>query len=160
MSTVSTTRPTKRRSARRLGLLGGVIVVLLLGGVAFAARLANGTGLADGDSTVAVDSTISAASPGAALYPGGSGQYTISISNPNPYPVVVVTISPSASPAIDACGAGTMTSPGVSNPPGVIEPNSSADYKLTATMIADPDNSCQGKSFSMPLSVQLAAAGS
>ena len=158
MSTVSTKRTAM--SAKRLGFLGGVIVVLLLGGVAFAARLANGTGLADGDSTVAVDSTISAASPGAALYPGGSGQYTISISNPNPYPVVVVTISPSASPAIDSCGAGTMTSPGVSNPPGVIEPNSSADYKLTATMIADPDNSCQGLSFQMPLSVQLAAAGS
>jgi hypothetical protein len=143
---------------KRLAVLGGVLLVLAGAGVAFAAYLSTGTGTGETTSSVAVNSTISSSSRGTALYPGASTPYTVTINNPNPYPVKVVSITASTSDAAGTCPAGTVTSPGLTNPPGTIAANGTADYTLTATMIKDPDNSCQGKTFSMPLNANLASA--
>lgn len=143
---------------KRLAVLGGVLLVLAGAGVAFAAYLSTGTGSGETTSTVAVNSTIKSNSRGTALYPGATTPYTVTINNPNPYPVKVVSITASSSAAAGTCPAGTVTSPGLTNPPGTIAPNGTADYTLTATMINDPDNSCQGKTFSMPLDANLASA--
>jgi len=147
------------RNRKRLAVLGGVLLVLAGAGVAFAAYLSSGSGNGATTSSVAVSSTISANSPGAQLYPGSTSTYTVAINNPNPYPVKVVSISSSASKATaGGCPAATVTSPAVANPAGTIAPNGSASYSLTATMVNDPDNSCQGQSFEMPLQAQLASA--
>jgi ABC-type glycerol-3-phosphate transport system substrate-binding protein len=147
------------RNRRRLAVLGGVLLVLAGAGVAFAAYLSSGSGNGATTSSVAVSSTISANSSGAQLYPASTSTYTVTINNPNPYPVKVVTISSSSSQATSGgCPAGTVTSPAVTNPAGTIVPNGSGSYPLTAAMAADPDNSCQGQSFVMPLTAQLASA--
>jgi hypothetical protein len=147
------------RNRRRLAVLGGVLLVLAGAGVAFAAYLSSGSGTGATTSSVAVSSTISANSSGAQLYPASTSTYTVTINNPNPYPVKVVTISSSSSQATSGgCPAGTVTSPAVTNPAGTIVPNGSGSYPLTAAMAADPDNSCQGQSFVMPLTAQLASA--
>lgn len=143
---------------KRLAVLGGVLLVLAGAGVAFAAYLSSGTGSGQTQSSVAVNSTISSNTPGAQLYPGSTSTYTVTINNPNPYPVKVVSISASTSDKVGSCPAGTVTSPAVANPAGTIAPNGNANYALTATMAADPDNSCQGQSFTMPLTANLASA--
>lgn len=144
---------------KRLAVLGGLLLVLAGTGVAFAAYLSGGTGSGSTTSSVAVNSTISASSSGAQLYPGSTTSYTVTINNPNPYPVKVTNIGTSASEKTSGgCPAGTVTSPAITNPAGTIAPNGSAPYTLTATMAADPDNSCQGQSFTMPLTAQLASA--
>jgi hypothetical protein len=147
------------RNRKRLAVLGGVLLALAGAGVAFAAYLSSGSGTGSASSSVAVSSTIGANTPGASLYPGSTSTYTVTINNPNPYPVKVVSISASSSQATQAgCPAGTVTSPAVTNPSGTIAPNASGSYPLTATMVADPDNSCQGQSFTMPLTAQLTSA--
>ena len=147
------------RTRKRLAVLGGVLLVLAGAGVAFAAYLSSGSGSGTTTSSVAVSSTIASNSSGAQLYPGSTSTYTVTINNPNPYPVKVANISASSSQATaGGCPAGTVTSPAVANPTGTIAPNASSSYPLTATMSTDPDNSCQGQSFTMPLTAQLASA--
>ena len=60
-----------------------------------------------------------------------------------------------------ACVAGTVTTAAVTSPPAtVIAANGSGTYTLTATMNTNPDNSCQGQTFTLPLTAQLASAAS
>ena len=147
------------RTRKRLAVLGGVLLVLAGAGVAFAAYLSTGSGTGATASSVAVSSTIASNTPGAQLYPGSTSTYTVTINNPNPYPVKVVSISASSSQAATGgCPPGTVTSPAVTNPAGTIAPNGSGSYSLTATMANDPDNSCQGASFTMPLTASLTSA--
>lgn len=158
----ATTATTSRRSAKRLGVLGGVLLAFLGAGIAFAAYLSSATGSGTTTSSVAVNSVISSASQGTGLYPGSSTAYTVTITNPNPYPVKVTSIAASSSNAAasGSCPAGTVTSAAVANPAGTIAANSSGVYSLTATMIADPNNACQGASFTMPLTASIASAAS
>jgi hypothetical protein len=146
------------RNRKRLAVLGGVLLVLAGAGVAFAAYLSSGSGSGSATSSVAVSSTIGSSTTGAQLYPGSTSTYTVTINNPNPYSVKVVNISASSSESTTGgCPAGTVTSPAVASPTGTIAPNASGTYSLIATMSADPDNSCQGQSFKMPLTAQLAS---
>jgi hypothetical protein len=146
------------RHRKRLAVLGGVLLVFAGAGVAFAAYLSSGSGTGSTTSSVAVSSTIGSSSQGAQLYPGSTSTYTVTINNPNPYPVKVVNITASSSKAAGTCPPGTVTSPAVANPSGTIAPNASGSYSLTATMSKDPDDSCQGQSFEMPLNASLASA--
>ena len=69
------------------------------------------------------------------------------------------TISPGTSDATAGnCPAGTVTTGGLSNPPGRIEPGGTRTYTLPAKMINDPSNSCQGKTFVLQLTASLASA--
>jgi hypothetical protein len=149
------------RNKKRLAVLGGALAIFVVGGgIALAAYLSSGTGTGETTSSVAVNSTITPNDRGAQLYPGSTTTYTVTINNPNPYPVTVTSISSSSSTAVGGCPAGTITSAGVTSPTGTIAANGSASYPLTAKMAADPDNSCQGKTFTMPLTAQLASAAS
>ena len=140
------------------------LALALVGGVAFAAYLSTGSGTGETVSTSAVASTISSASGGTALYPGATGTVAVTINNPNPYPVKVLTISASSSAATgtgNACAAGTVTTAAVSSAPSTtIAPSGTATYTLSSRMINDPDNSCQGKTFTLPLTATLASAAS
>ena len=156
-------RRSKRSMKKRLGVLGGVLLAFLGAGVAFAAYLSSGSGTGATTASTAASSTISPGSTGTALYPGGSTNYTVTINNPNPYPVKVTSISAASSAATgtsNACVAGTVTSPALTNPSGTIAANGTGTYTLVATMIANPDNSCQGASFTMALTAALASAAS
>lgn len=145
-----------RHPGKRFGLFSALLLLLVVAGFALATGLSSGTGLAADESTVPVNSVISPASPGKALYPGGWTTYTVTISNPYPYPVVVEGISRATSGAIGRCTAGTVTSARVYRPAGVIAPSSSRAYTLAARMIANPSNTCQGRTFVMALSARLA----
>jgi hypothetical protein len=122
---------------RRLGAIAGGIALACVAGVALAAWLSSGAGTAEGTSTTAVNSTIDPSGGGAGLYPGATVDTTVTVDNPNPYPVVVASISPGTS---DATPGATRT------------------YTLPAKMIDDPSNTCQGKTFVLPLTANLASA--
>ncbi|WP_433027606.1 hypothetical protein [Actinomycetospora sp. CA-053990] len=144
---------------RRLGAIAGGIALACVAGVALAAWLSSGAGTAEGTSTTAVNSTISPSGGGAGLYPGATVDTTVTVNNPNQYPVVVASISPGTSDATAGnCPAGTVTTGGLTNPPGRIDPGGTRTYTLPAKMINDPSNSCQGKTFVLPLTASLASA--
>lgn len=144
-----------RSPGKRFGLFSGLLLLLVVTGLALAAGLSSGTGLAADESSVPASSMISPVNPGKALSPGGSTAYTVTISNPYAYPVVVESISRAISPATGRCTAGTLVSPRVVRPAGVIAPSSSRVYTLTARMIGNPSNACQGRTFTMTLSARL-----
>lgn len=150
------------RKRKRLIIVGAALLVLVGAGVALAAYLSSGVGAGQANASEAVNSTITPGANGTALYPGATGTFTVTINNPNAYPVTVTSISAGSSQATgadNACAAGTVTSSALTNPPNtVIPPGGSGTYTLTSTMIADPDNSCQGASFTLPLTAQLTSA--
>ena len=146
---------------KRAGVIGVVVVALAGAGLAFAAYLSSGAGYGETQSTVAVSSVISPKTPGSQLYPGGTTSYTVNVTNPNAYPVKVTSLSASSSDATgtsNTCPAGTVTVPAVTNPTGTIPAGGTGVYTLAATMVADPNNACQGATFRMPLTAQLASS--
>lgn len=146
---------------KRLGAVAGGIALACVAGVAFAAFLSSGSGTATGESTTAVSSTITPSGGGTGLYPGATTTTTVTVNNPNQYPVQVASISAGSSQTTSGnCPAGSVTTAGLSNPPGVIAPGDTRTYTLTAKMIANPDNSCQGQTFTLPLTASLASAAS
>lgn len=149
-------------TAKRAGVFSAVVLALLGAGLAFAAYLSSGEGSGQTASSVAANSVISPQANGSQLYPASTTTYTVNVTNPNPYPVRVTSITAASSQAAasGACPAGTITSPSVANPSGVIAPNGTGVYSLVATMSVDPANACQGQSFTMPLTAQLASAAS
>jgi hypothetical protein len=84
---------------------------------------------------------------------------TVTVDNQKDQPVTVASISPGSSNATPGnCPAGSVTTAGLTNPAGVIDPRGTRTYTLTAKMIADPSNSCQNQTFVLPLTASLASA--
>lgn len=91
---------SRLRWTRKTKVAGAIVGALLAGGGAYAAT--NWTvGLAGGSSSLAQSATVSnltisaVASPAATnvLYPGGTGDVVLTITNPNPYPVTVTAVN-------------------------------------------------------------------
>ena len=152
------------RNRKRMAVLGGVLLVFVGAGIAFAAYLSTATGSGTASAATAVNATITPGANGTSLYPGGSGTFTVTINNPNSYPVKVTSISAGSSNATatnGSCAAGTVTSDALASPPStIIAAGGTGTYTLTSRMIANPDNSCQGQTFTLPLTAQQASAAS
>jgi len=85
------------RWSRKRKIAAAVCGVLLAGTSAFAATNwvvgLNGGSSGEAQSSVVANLTISATSGGTnQLYPGGTGDVTVSISNPNPFPVTITAL--------------------------------------------------------------------
>jgi hypothetical protein len=150
------------QNRKRMAVLGGVLLVFVGAGVAFAAYLSSATGSGQASAATAVNATIAPGSNGTSLYPGGTGTFTVTINNPNNYPVRVTSISAGSSNATatnGTCVAGSVTSDAVTTPPTtIIAAGGTGTYTLTSRMIANPDNSCQGQTFTLPLTAAQASA--
>lgn len=93
-------RAVDRRWSRRRKAVAAAIGVVLAGGVAFAATSwvvgLNSGSSAEGQSAAITNLTITAsASPAAGnlLYPGGTGDVVVTISNPNSFPVSITSVN-------------------------------------------------------------------
>jgi hypothetical protein len=94
----SKTAENEERSSRRRRFLAALIGAALVAGVAYGTNWI--VGLNSGSSGEAHSGTVSnisitaVASPAAGnlLYPGGSGDVVVSISNPNPFPVTITAV--------------------------------------------------------------------
>lgn len=181
-----------RRSRRVIAaaLLAGAV---LAAGGAYAASNwiislnagSSGEGQSAGIANIAITST---ASPSGAnlLYPGGTGDVAVSITNPNPYPVTITAVQLPANTAnANAYSDSALTSPlagcAATTPSGVVWNYSSStngsSHTLTspltvaangtlavtlvndASMAASAPSACAGAYFSMPSFTGVTATG-
>ncbi len=156
----------KHRPARRITAASLFVGVALVGSVAFAAWTATGSGSGYTKATTAqalttVDVSATAASQ---LYPGGTGDVIIRISNPNPYAVQVTNVTGSGAITSDG-GAACNSSTGVtfSDQSGLtlsVPASGAATFTLSgaAAMSNASANACQGATFTIPVTLSGASA--
>jgi hypothetical protein len=149
-------------------LTAGTIVlgVALAASVAFAAWTATGTGSGYTQATTASALTtvdVSASTSPGTLYPGGTSDVKIEISNPNPYPVLVTSVVGSGAITSDkgaACNASTgvsftdQTGQSIAVPAGA---TTAVTFSGAAAMTNASDNTCQGAIFTIPVTLSGAS---
>lgn len=149
-------------------LTAGTIIlgVALAASVAFAAWTATGSGSGYTQATTAsVLSTVDVSSSTTAqLYPGGTSDVKIEISNPNPYPVLVTSVVGSGAAITSDKGAACDGSTGVSftDQTGLsiaIPAGGTAarTFSGAAAMSNASDNACQGATFTIPVTLSGAS---
>lgn len=149
------------RIAATVGAAGMVVGGTLALGTAAASWKAAGAGTGNAAATSAVDLTTldaSALAP-AELYPGGTGDVIVRLSNPNPFPLDVDRIDGSGAITSDA-GAACDASTGVTfdDRQGlalVVPAQSTLTVTLpdAASMDATSHDACQGAVFTIPVTI-------
>jgi predicted ribosomally synthesized peptide with SipW-like signal peptide len=147
----------------RIVLLGIVAAALCLGaGTAYAyfTSSASGSAAARAGSLLPVSIEAIAGTPGTPLLPGSTGDVTLTVNNPNTFDVTLVAVSGSG--AITAVGNAACTADsGVTfNPPSgpglLITPGiNHLDLAGAAAMSTTSSASCQGATFSIPVTVTV-----
>jgi len=145
---------------------GITLIVLCVAGLVYAAWTATGggSGYAKATSAQALTTVDVSASTTATLYPGADGNVLIKINNPNPYPVQVTDVTGNGAITADSghstCGsdAGHPTGVTFSNQTGqTINVPASGSNQTTLTnaahMSSASDDSCQGATFTIPVSL-------
>jgi hypothetical protein len=153
-------------SRRRLIGASATLLVLGIAALVYAAWTATGggSGYAKAGNAQALTTTDVSASTTASLYPGADGNVLIKINNPNPYPVRVTDVTGNGTITADAghstCGsdAGHPTGVTFTNQTGQtidVAANASTQTTLTnaAHMSNASDDSCQGATFTIPVSL-------
>jgi hypothetical protein len=141
--------------------IGAVVAVLLVGaGVAWAAWSVSGTGTGTAKATTAQNLTIGQATVSGDLYPGfAGGDLSFVVTNPNVFPVKITAVSPNGAITSGAvgCGAADVSFAGASGLEVIVTAVSGGTQTVTlsdvVSMVANPDNACQGATFSVPISV-------
>jgi hypothetical protein len=158
-------RPRLSSSACLRAVLGlAVVALLLVGGPAAGWWSAAGAGASTGSTGVTADLTLAPATPSAQLYPGGTGDVVLTITNPNDSSVRVGSLDLataqgtggySVDGAHSACGVGSLTyTPQTNGGAGWTVPgNGSTSVTLTGAlaMSVSAANSCQGATFTVYL---------
>jgi len=155
---------TFRTFSKRAIITSLFLGILLAGSVAFAWWTAggSGTGYAKAASASPLTTVDVSASTTNDLYPGGDGTLTIQIHNPNTYQVTVNSITPTGpgTSGVPACtAANTVTMPSAITGQTIVIPAGNDSAFLTypgavhMNLGAGPDNSCQGLTFSIPVSL-------
>ena len=158
--------PTRSRGFRAAALAG----LLLTAGAGTAYAFWSGTGAGSGSAAagtmqaVTVDALVASDNPKAALYPGGSADVVLRLTNPNPYSVQVYSVTGNGPVTADAAHPGCTTT-GVSftgtaaplAPATYVAANSSALITLpgAATMDTTSLAACQGATFSVPVTAEV-----
>ena len=146
------------------------LAVFMGAGVAFAAWTASGTGAAGAKATSFQALTVSAGTATAQLYPGGSGDAVVSVTNPNPFAVKITQITQDVSAGkfvssdqgancTDAAASihptGISLTAASGSPLATIAASSTSSFTLTGkvAMSNTSDTLCQGAVFSIPVIV-------
>lgn len=175
LATIPTHGPVSKR--KRAGVVFSASVLMLGGGVAWAAWTNSGTGAANAQATTASGLVVTAGSPASTLYPKPAGGYSdpsigavyTTVANPNPYPVRVTTVSLGAVAITPlsgrTCAAGSVV-PTSNVPTALATPiDLAANASATAVtipgaveMVSTAEDGCQGASFSVPVTLAGASA--
>jgi hypothetical protein len=156
--------------SKRAAVIGVVLVLGITGAVAWAVWTARGTGAATGKAGVALRiQTIASTGTGKLLYPGGSGDLKIRVSNDNTFPVRVNTVVPktpiTADPDHNAMGC-TVGATGVSVDEFItvswtpIPAGQNVEFTMPNVVHMDntSNDKCQGARFSVPVVLVAASA--
>jgi hypothetical protein len=155
-------------------LIFAAVTVMALGivslGYAAWTSSGNGSGFAQASTAKALTS-LSVSATSASLYPGATADLQLNLNNPNPYPVKVTDVTGNGAITADAahatCGQDAQHPTGVSytdqhNLNITVPANSSTQVALSNSiaMTNASDNSCQGATFTVPVSLSGASAAS
>jgi hypothetical protein len=135
--------------------------VILTAGVAFAVWTAGGSGngYAKAGTVGALTTVDASASTSAQLYPGGTGDVVIKVSNPNSFPVTVTGVSGNGTITSDAgatCNASTgVTFTDTTGLSEVAAASTTTTITLAnkASMSSSSVNACQGAIFTIPVTL-------
>ena len=170
-------------SSRKRRVIGAAVTVIALGivGLVYAAWTSSGSGNGYAKATTAQDLTTVnvSASTSATLYPGADGDVLLKIHNPNPYPVQVTSVTGNGTFTADAghstCGSDgshptgvtyadqtgqTINVPAASTDSGDGNGNKQVTLSGASHMSNASDNSCQGATFTIPVSLSGASNAS
>jgi hypothetical protein len=152
-----------KRVTKKRAIVGALVAGLVATGIGIAAwsTSGSGTGYAKAASSSALTLGDASAATSADLYPGADGSVKIRVGNPNPYPVKVTSVAQQASSTItSSAGAACDNSTGVtfSAQSGLaiaIGASSTETISVPGAvhMSNASDDSCQGATFSIPVTV-------
>jgi hypothetical protein len=151
------------RLSRKLSAVAAGVIALAVAGVAFAAWTASGTGSGAAQATSASAVTYSNGTTTAQLFPTGSGDLVISVHNPNGYKIQITDVVSTGATTVDAghsgCNASSVALTAQHSLTKVVAANTTADVTLTGSVTMDntANDSCQGATFTIPVSVTAAS---
>ena len=156
-----TTLAVIKASPLKLALALTALTVTVAGGVTLGNWAVSGSGNAYAKAKTAEALTLAdaSASTTAQLYPGGTGDVKLRVTNANPFDVTITGVSGNGAITSDkgsACNASTGVSFTSQNSLTLsLAAGASTTFTLTgaATMSNASDNSCQGALFTIPVSV-------
>jgi hypothetical protein len=146
---------------RKITLTGAAALLSLASGVAFAYFTSSGTGSASASTATMATVTVaaSAGSPGTPLYPGGTGDVSLRVTNPNAYAVTLVSVAGTGGTITASNGCSptgvTFTDQTGLNIPIPASGTTQVDLPGAAAMNVTSANTCQGATFSIPVSITV-----
>ncbi|GIF36546.1 hypothetical protein [Actinoplanes xinjiangensis] len=154
-----------RKFTKRSTALVTAGVVAATGGAAYAAWLFSGTGTAQASAGSAT-LTVSDVTVSPAFGPGSTNNLTFTVTNPNAFPVLITGITgPTVTSSLegDGCNASNVTvtpggQPTATNglalgAAGSQTASSTLTYTGKLSMVADPEDDCQGHAFNISVLV-------
>jgi hypothetical protein len=154
---------------RRLIFAAVTVMVLVIASLGYAAwtSAGNGSGVAKASTAQALTTVTATASAG--LYPGATAALSLQVSNPNPYPVTVTDVTGNGTITADAshstCGQDASHPTGVTytdqhNLSIAVPANGTTSVSVSNSvhMTNASDNSCQGATFTIPVSLTGASS--
>ena len=164
MSKAGLTAVLRSFAAQRLrlavALLGGLLT--LMSGVTLGGWNVSGTGSGYSKALSAQSLTLSdaSASTSAQLYPGGTGDLVVKVTNPNPFAVTITAVSNGSGSITSNKGAACDASTGVTytNTTGLsqaVGAGATVTFSVTGkvAMSNASDTTCQGAIFTIPITV-------
>ncbi|MDQ0632510.1 hypothetical protein QFZ40_000419 [Arthrobacter pascens] len=158
---------TSRSRGIRAAALTGLLITAGAGSAyAYWTSVGSGSGSAVAGTmqAVTVDALAAGDNPKTALYPGGSADVVLRLTNPNPYSVQVYSVTANGAAAADSAHPGcTTTGVRFTGPAAPLTPatyvaaNSSALITLPGAAAMDTTSlaACQGATFSIPVTAEV-----
>ncbi len=156
---------------KRLIFAAVTVMVLGIASLGYAAwtSAGNGSGVAKASTAQALTTVTATASAG--LYPGATAALSLQVSNPNPYSVTVTDVTGNGAITADAshstCGQDASHPTGVTftdqhNLSIAVPANGTTQVAVSNSvkMTNASDNSCQGATFTIPVSLSGASSAS
>ena len=152
---------TIKKFSKRAIVTSLFLGVVLASTVALASWLATGTGkgYAKAGTAQPLTTNVAAVTTGL-LYPGGNGDVYITVNNPNPYPVSVTGVTGTTAivttdnnSTCDAATGVTFTNQTPSTFTVAANSTGSMTFTGAAHMSNASDNTCQGETFAIPVSI-------
>ena len=139
-----------QRNLKRSSIIGTVLALLLGAGVAFAAWTSTGTGTGTATADAAQDLVVSATSPNE-LFPTGTVEVSVSVTNPNPYNVQLSSIDfDGAATDVIGCDAAVVTSLGASDLTTVVDADGGVvQVPVDVSMSNAATDECQNADFTV-----------
>ena len=154
---------------RRLIFAAVSVMALVIVSLGYAAWTSAGNGSGVAKASTAQGLTTVTATASAGLYPGATAPLSLQVSNPNPYPVTVTDVTGNGTITADAshstCGQDAGHPTGVTytdqhNLSIAVPANGTTQVSVSSAvhMSNASDNSCQGATFTIPVTLAGASA--